>query len=273
MKKFFGIFCLIATFSMCLTSCCNRIDAGYEGMMVNLYGSKKGVDTISLVSGMVWYNPLTKRVYEYPVFVQTVDYPSFSINAKDGSNFNVDPTISIRVANGKSPMVFMKYRKKNIEDVINTTLYNYTMNAFRIELNKYTTDELVSKREEFERSIETRLYDELMAEGFILEQMTSGLQYPTELIQSINDKNKAVQDALTAENQVKMIEAEAKKRIAQAEGEAAAMRIKADAEAYYNRTISASLSPLIVQEDFIEKWDGKLPIYGEVPTLFRNIAN
>jgi hypothetical protein len=37
------------------------------------------------------------------------------------------------------------------------------------------------------------------------------------------------------------------------------MRIKADAEAYYNRTISASLSPMIVQEDFIEKWNGVLP--------------
>ena len=36
-------------------------------------------------------------------------------------------------------------------------------------------------------------------------------------------------------------------------------KIKADAEAYYNRTISASLSPLIIQEDWIEKWDGKLP--------------
>jgi hypothetical protein len=39
------------------------------------------------------------------------------------------------------------------------------------------------------------------------------------------------------------------------------MKVKADAEAYYNRTISASLSEQIVQEDWIEKWDGKLPTY------------
>lgn len=37
------------------------------------------------------------------------------------------------------------------------------------------------------------------------------------------------------------------------------MKIKADAEAYYNKTIAASLSPMIVQEDWIEKWDGQLP--------------
>lgn len=271
MRKFFYVFCLMVTIAMSFSSC-KRIDAAHEGMKVNLYGSKKGIDTIPIVTGMVWYNPFLQRVYQYPTYVQTIDYPNFSINAKDGSSFIVDPTISLRIIEGKSPFVFKKYRKKNIEQVINTTLLNYTKNAFRIELNKYTTDELVSKREEFERSIETRLYQELMAEGFMLEQMTSGLTYPKELVQSINDKNKAVQDALTAENEVKKIEAEAKKTIAMAEGEAKAMRIKADAEAYYNKTISASLSSYIIQEDFIEKWDGKLPVYGEVPTLMRSIT-
>lgn len=75
----------------------------------------------------------------------------------------------------------------------------------------------------------------------------------------INEKNAAVQSALKAENKVKEAEAEAKIAIAKAKGDGDAMRIKADAEAYYNRTIAASLSPLIVQEDWIEKWDGKLP--------------
>ena len=37
-------------------SCSTRIDAGCEGIRVNLYGSEKGVDEISLVTGRVWYN-------------------------------------------------------------------------------------------------------------------------------------------------------------------------------------------------------------------------
>ena len=37
------------------------------------------------------------------------------------------------------------------------------------------------------------------------------------------------------------------------------MKIKADAEAYYNRTIAASLTQMIVMEDWIEKWDGTVP--------------
>lgn len=231
-----------------------------------------GTKHITLVTGAVWYNPITTAVYEYPTFVQTVDYAPFSINAKDGSSFTVDPTISLKIVDGKSAEVFKKYRKEDITEVINTTLYNYVRNAFRIQLNNYTTDELVSKREEFEKAIEERLSKELLAENFQLEQMTSGLQYPQTLVNAIDAKNAAVQEAQKAQNEVLKIKAEAEKKIAAADGEAQALKIKGDAEAEYNRKIAASLSPLIVQQMMLDKWDGKLPVYGTVPTLFKDIA-
>lgn len=252
--------------------CYQRVDAGHEGIKVNLYGSKKGIDNVSLVTGAVIFNPITTAIYEYPTFVQTIDYPSFSINAKDGSSFTVDPTISLKIMDGKAPEVFKKYRKEDIMEVIRTTLYNYVRNAFRIKLNAYTTDELVSKREEFENNIENELRKELANENFQLEQMTSGLQYPKTLIDAINAKNKAVQDAMKIENEVKSVEADAKKSIAQAEGEAKALEIRGTAEANYNKKIAASLSSIIVQQEMIKKWDGKLPVYGEVPTLFKNVT-
>ena len=267
------LFTFIVMISMMFTSCgYERIDAGYEGIKVNLYGDDKGVYDITLVTGAVWYNPITTAVYEYPTFVQTVDYAPFSINAKDGSSFTVDPTISLKIVDGKSAEVFKKYRKEDITEVINTTLYNYVRNAFRIQLNNYTTDELVSKREEFEKAIEERLSKELLAENFKLEQMTSGLQYPQTLVNAIDAKNAAVQEAQKAQNEVLKIKAEAEKKIAAANGEAKALKIKGDAEAEYNRKIAASLSPLIVQQMMLDKWDGKLPVYGTMPTLFKDIA-
>ena len=267
------LFTFMVMISMMFTSCgYERIDAGYEGIKVNLYGDDKGVDDVTLVTGAVWYNTITTAVYEYPTFVQTVDYAPFSINAKDGSSFTVDPTISLKIVDGKSAEVFKKYRKEDITEVINTTLYNYVRNAFRIQLNNYTTDELVSKREEFEKAIEERLSKELLAENFQLEQMTSGLQYPQTLVNAIDAKNAAVQEAQKAQNEVLKIKAEAEKKIAAANGEAKALKIKGDAEAEYNRKIAASLSPLIVQQMMLDKWDGKLPVYGTMPTLFKDIA-
>lgn len=260
LKKILYLICAVLM-TASLSSCYERVDAGYEGIKVNLYGDNKGVDDVTLVTGAVWYMPWTTDVYEYPTFVQTVDYKPFTINAKDGGSFVVDPTISLKIVDGKSAEVFKKYRKEDITEVINTTLYNYVKNAFRIQLNQYTTDELVSKREEFERAIEERLSKELKAENFQLEQMTSGLQYPESLVQSINSKNAAIQQAQQALNEVKKIEAEAQKKIAAAQGEAEALRIKGDAEAEYNRKIAASLSGLIIQQEMIKKWDGKTPVF------------
>ena len=64
MKKI--LICVAMTLAL---ASCNRIDAGYEGIKVNLYGSNKGVDDVALVTGMVWFNPFTTSVYEYPTFV------------------------------------------------------------------------------------------------------------------------------------------------------------------------------------------------------------
>ena len=111
MSKFFVIISIVML-SFSLTSCYERIDAGCEGIKVNLYGDDKGVGSINLCTGAVWYNPITTAVYEYPMYVQTIDYPAFTVNAKDGSEFVVDPTININPIAGTSPIIFKKYRKR-----------------------------------------------------------------------------------------------------------------------------------------------------------------
>ena len=250
---------VIAMSTVVMMSSCTRIDAACEGIKVNLYGSDKGVDDVVLVTGMVWFNPFTEEVYEYPTYVQMVDYEPFEINAKDGSKFTVDPTININPIGGKAAAIFKKYRKP-LDEVIHDVLKTHIINAYRIKLNAYTTDELVSKREEFERVTEDYLREVLAKENFELGEMTSGLKYPESLERSITAKNQAVQEALRISNEVAAIEAEAQKKIAAAKGDAEAQRITADAEAYYNRTVSASLSNTLVQMKALEKWDGKTPI-------------
>ena len=182
-----GMFAAALSFSSCGME---RIDAGHEGIKVNLYGAEKGVDDIPLVSGIVWYNPITTQVYEYPTFVQTVDYAPFTVNAKDGSEFTVDPTISMKITDGKSPLVFKKYRKE-LKEIIESTLYNYVKDAFRIQINSFTTDDIVSKRDSLEKYVEKHLRTALAKENFELEQLTSGLKYPEVIVASVNSKNKA----------------------------------------------------------------------------------
>lgn len=238
---------------------CTRIDAGYEGILIKQYGSEKGIQDVSLVTGRVWYNPWTEDVEQYPTFIQTVDYNAFSVNAKDGSEFTVDPTLSFSIVQGNSPRIFRKYRRE-LTEVTATTILNYSKDAFRIQMNKYTTDEIVSNREKFESDVQKTLSTVLEKEGFKLEQLTSGLQYPQTIVDAVNSKNKAVQDAMKVENELRVTEAQAKKLVVQAEAEKRANELK-----------QQSLTPMLIQQMFIEKWDGHTPLYGNSPVLFQNV--
>ncbi|QEL01610.1 hypothetical protein FKG96_12590 [Olivibacter sp. LS-1] len=251
------IFFAILAIASCAS--CTRIDAGHEGILVKQYGSSKGVQDVSLVTGRVWYNPFTEDVYQFPTFVQTVDYELFTVNAKDGSVFKVDPTLSFKVQNGKSPEIFRKYRK-DIEEITKTTLYNYIRDAFRIEFNKYTTDSIISSREGFENAVQSNISTALEKEGFTLEQMTSGIQYPASITKAIDAKNEAVQKAAQATNQLRVAEANAKIKI-----------VEAEAEARANELRQRTLTPLLIQQQFIEKWDGKSALYSNSPAFFKSI--
>lgn len=253
----FSTILLLLFIGMC--SSCERIDAGYEGIKVNHYGSKKGVDDVSLVTGRVWYNPILHSVYEFPTYVQTVDYDSFTVNARDGSIFIVDPTISMRVVEGNTPRIFKKYRK-DLDDIIRVEMFNHVRDAFRIQFNTYTTDSIVSRREAFEAQVQNQINVVLEREGFYLEQLTSGLQYPASITRAIDEKNKAIQDAMRAENELRLTRAQAEKAIIVAKTEAEANRLK-----------QSTLTSMLIQQQFIEKWDGKTPLYGSAPTFFKNV--
>lgn len=245
MKNLFK-FIILAILAISSISC-TRIDAGHEGIKVNLYGDKKGVDEVSLVTGWVIFNPVTTKVYEYPTFVQTVDYPAFTVNAKGGLAFTMDPTVSIKIIDGKTPDIFKKYRLK-LEDIVNTTLYTVVVNACRIQVNKFTPDEITSNRDSVEAAIENQLRIELETENFYLERLTTGLTYPNSIQEAIAAKDKATQDALRVERELEIVKAEAEKKIvaARAEKEANELRTKA-------------LTPEILQQQWIEKWRGDVP--------------
>ncbi len=252
---------------------CERIDAGHVGIKVNQYGDNKGVDDVVAVTGMVFYNPITTTVYEFPTFIQHKEYKgenSFIVNSKDGSEFSVSPIMNYSVQRDKVPAIFSKYRRP-LEDIEEGFLKTAVYDAFRLATNKYTADELISNRAVFEIEVRRLLDGQLLKEGFVINQFTSNLIYPETFKKSIEAKNNAVQAALRAENEVKTAEAQAKIKVATAEGNAQALITSAKAEAEANRMKQQTLTPLLIQLEYVQKWDGKLPVYGTVPQMFKNI--
>jgi regulator of protease activity HflC (stomatin/prohibitin superfamily) len=105
-----GIFMMIF-----MLNSCERIDAGHVGVKVNLYGTGKGVDDVTECTGIVFYNPLTTKIYEFPTYIQHKEYKktedvdnSFIVNSRDGSEFQVSPIMNYSVQRDKVPTIFSK---------------------------------------------------------------------------------------------------------------------------------------------------------------------
>lgn len=260
---------LLALVSFNLFSCREKIDAGNVGLLISQYGDNKG-QGVELIAGSTWYNPWTEDVVEIPAFVQHKEFQDFTINAKDGSEFTLSPQLNYRIEKGSVPDVYRKYRK-TLPELEEGVIKTIVKESYRIILNSYTTDSLMNSRARFEKQIFDTLKAKLDREGFVMEQLTSGLYPPKSIVAAIDAKNQAVQNAMRIDNEVKSTEAEARKKVAKATGDAEALVIQAKADAEANRLRQQSLNSLLIQQQFIEKWNGALPIYGQTPTIFKNI--
>jgi regulator of protease activity HflC (stomatin/prohibitin superfamily) len=100
----------------------------------------------------------------------------------------------------------------------------------------------------------SRLQEELDPyELEVVDVFITNLGFSEQYSQAIEEKQKQVQDALRAEAKVRQVEAEAKQRIAQARGEASANIARAQGDAKANKLRQKSLTPLLVQQQAIEK--------------------
>jgi regulator of protease activity HflC (stomatin/prohibitin superfamily) len=93
--------------------------------------------------------------------------------------------------------------------------------------------------------------------------------------QSINMTITAGQKSIEAENKIKQSLAEAQQKIAEADGEAKSVAIRAVAKAEANRILTQSLSPELLQYEALQKWDGKMPTYlggsGQLPFITKEL--
>jgi regulator of protease activity HflC (stomatin/prohibitin superfamily) len=254
-----GLAVVLALFA--LTMSCENIDSGNIGIKVNKFGTGRGVSGVTECTGTVFYNPITTTIFEFPINIRHKEYTeegSFVVNSKDGSEFHVSPIVNYRINPDKATQIFAKYRK-DLDGIENGFLKTAVTEAFRIVTNGYTADQLISSREAFDNKVKSVLRKQLEPEGFVLDQFTTNLEYPTSFKNAINAKNNAVQKALMAENRVKQAEAEAKIKVATAEGDAQATLTRAKAEAEANALKQRTLTPLLIQQQWIEKWRGNVP--------------
>ncbi len=262
---------LISSLCIVLFPSCTRIGVGNVGLKINQSGNNRGVNPTEYVSGWVFYNPFASDVVEFPTYMQHVEYGEFNINAHGGSQFDIIPFINYVVDPSKASDIYKEFKTTNLDDISTQYIRNAVYQSFTDITGNYTPDELLRNREKYEKSVYDNLAISLKKKGFILQQVTSNLKPPASLIASIDAKNKAEQDAQAVQLQVATSIAQANKDIAQAKGDSASMVISAAGEARANNLRQSTLTDNLLRQQMLSKWDGKLPVYGVVPTMFKDV--
>jgi regulator of protease activity HflC (stomatin/prohibitin superfamily) len=273
----------IALLLLVATGCNERIDAGHVGLRVKDYGTEKGVSDIAEVTGRVWYNPFTERVIEVPTFVQNAVYTAdersdskgndeFRVTTRDGMIVAFDVSLNYYVTADQAAPIFRKYRRpfKELERGI---LMNNMRDAFNRAASNYKADEIYEKRAAFQQEAEDAVTAILGQDGFVVEQVVllNELRLPQEVNDNIKAKVNATQIALQKTAELQQSIADANKKVALARGDSSAQVIRAAGEAEAYNRIRKELTKEMIELHFIEKWDGKLPVYGTTPQMFKNV--
>ena len=277
------------------SSCAARVDAGHVGIRVKLAGSSRGVDDIPVVTGWVFYNPLTEQLVMFPTSVQNVVWTkdphegnphdeSITFSSLEGVNINADVGLSFHIEPSLAPHLYLRFRKSDLADLSNGYVRSAVREAFSLEASQMPVQNIYgSDKGKLVFAVTKRLNDLLGKDGFIIDQLTinGALRLPDNVATAINRAMEATQLSIQAENRVRQVKAEAEQAItaaegganaarARAKGEADARLITARAEAKANLILRASTSPNVLQYRALERWNGKLPVMnggGALPML------
>lgn len=106
----------------------------------------------------------------------------------------------------------------------------------------------------FEQKVQKLVSEEFSKRGLELVTFSSQLEFSKSVTERIDKRNEVNTNISVIDQQIQ----EQRKRLELAQ-----------LQAETNRTLSEGITSQLLQQQFIEKWDGKTPLYGDTPlTIF-----
>ncbi|GLY12341.1 prohibitin family protein [Pseudobacillus badius] len=223
-----------------------KIPNGYVGVV---YSPNGGVQNETLGQG--WHLVgLFDKVTKYPVRMQTVNYKDIQVATSDGKSVTVDFAYNYSIQPDKVVAVFNKFGPVEVEQIEESYLRTRLWAAGRKAIAKYSViDTYGEKSSEAASKVQDLFADDVSRLGFTVDNLTLGVPKPDKSTQAAIDKRvEAAQELERKQIELKIAEAEAQKK-----------KIEAEGIAKYNEIIKKSISKEVIQNKWIEKWDGKMP--------------
>jgi regulator of protease activity HflC (stomatin/prohibitin superfamily) len=257
-----------------------RIEAGHVGVEINLAGHQRGASDIPIRTGWVIYSPLWTQIIQFPTYVQTVKWTrdpneghpvneEMGFNSKEGMAIFADVSLSYAIDPQKVPEFYIKYRVSDLELFTHGILRDIVRNSLNEVASTYAVEDIYGeKKAEFLKKVGVMIEQKVAPVGVSVQQFgfIGAPRVPAVIASAITAKAQAIQEAERARNELATTQAEAAKKIAQADGEAKSLVTIAKGEAEANRIRQSSLTPQLLElrriennRLQIEKWNGQLP--------------
>jgi len=257
-----------------------RIEAGHVGVVINLAGQQRGASEIPVRTGWVLYSPLSTQIIEFPTYVQTVKWTKdlseghpineeMGFNSKEGMEIFVDVSLSYAIEPTKVPDFYVKYRVGDMEVFTHGILRDVVRNSLNEVASTYAVEDIYGeKKAEFLRKVQAMIEQKMAPVGVGVQQFgfIGAPRVPAVIATAITAKAQAIQQAERARNELQTTQAEAAKKIAEAEGDAKSLVMRAQGESDANRIRQNSLTPQLLElrriennRALIDKWNGQLP--------------
>jgi hypothetical protein len=194
-----------------ITACtCNRVLPNFEGVKMEGYG-RNGREDFKAVTGAQGMMGPGSELFQVPMWEQKADPSEVNITAKDAGSFSVDPTYTYAAMRGKGVDIIFHYKHLGIDEpnvmmdnIESNVLNQMVVNAYREEGRNYSTDSLMNYLSSFEKAVEKRLREEFNQKFFTLLALTSGLKPPTSMVEAIEKRNNAIQQAEQVKNELEV---------------------------------------------------------------------
>lgn len=222
------------------------VGAGERG--VNL---RFGATTGKVVQpGFYFKLPWIESVVTLDVQTQ-VEKVEASAASKDLQNVSTQVGLNYKVNSEEAIQLYRDIGQDYKEKIIDPAIQD----AVKAATAKFTAEELITKREEVKDDIVTVLKLKFVGQHLdIVALNITNFKFSNSFEQAIEAKVTAEQNALAAKNKLDQVKYEADQRVAEADGEAKAIAIQAQA-------IQQQGGAAYIQLKAIEKWSGILPQY------------
>lgn len=254
----------ITLLAIIFLSSCDRVAPNYFGVLMENYG-KNGKEDYSKQQGRVnvMFSP-GSELFQVPAFEQRAEFSNedgskrtLQLKASDNTEFTANPLYSYKVMPTKVvDLVFQNSRLGNGEDFMraleNNVLEPHIYDLIKEESRKYSTDTLMVSGGslKFENIVQDLVKKSFEAKGLELVTFSANLDFSDKVKAKIDSRNEVNTNVSVLDQQI--IEQRKMNELSKLRAE-------------QNQIYSSGLTQQVLIDKFIDKWDGKTPLYGDTP--------